>query len=121
MTVLLGLWLHLAAEREQPECKATVLYAGATRVVCATIAFGMGMDLQGVTFSVHWNAARSLQDYVQRIGRGGRHGSNCLCMTMLDTAPLQNALKKVSWLQDKERKEQECEDLLQVWAQTSRK
>jgi superfamily II DNA helicase RecQ len=44
--------------------------AGVTRVICATIAFGLGMELLGVGLIVHWDAATSLQEYVQQIGRG---------------------------------------------------
>jgi ATP-dependent DNA helicase RecQ len=43
--------------------------AGVTRVVCATIAFGLGMGLPWVGLIVHWDAAKSVQEYVQQIGR----------------------------------------------------
>jgi superfamily II DNA helicase RecQ len=63
-------------------------FAGAVRVVCATIAFGLGMDLPNIALVIHWDAADSMVDFVQQTGRGGRDGSPCLCVTMYDRAEM---------------------------------
>lgn len=47
---------------------------GVVRVVFATIALGMGVDLQGVNTIVHYGAPGSIEDYFQESGRGGRSG-----------------------------------------------
>ena len=44
------------------------------RVVFATIALGMGIDLKNVNTIIHYGAPRSLEDYFQESGRGGRSG-----------------------------------------------
>lgn len=65
---------HAGMPREEREQSARLWFDGQRRVICATNAFGMGIDKPDVRFVLHADVPQNPENYFQEAGRGGRDG-----------------------------------------------
>lgn len=56
---------------------------GQTKIVVATVAFGMGLNKPDIRSVIHYNMPGTFESYVQEVGRAGRDGDLAHCHLFL--------------------------------------
>lgn len=72
------------------------------RVVCATIAFGMGINKPDVRFVIHADLPRNIEGYYQETGRAGRDGLPAECLLLFSAGDLFRNLHFLEEMTDRE-------------------
>jgi len=67
--------------------------AGNIQVICATNAFGMGIDKDNVRLVIHAEIPGSLENYLQEAGRAGRDQQDAECILLYDEQDIETQFK----------------------------
>ena len=74
-------------------------------VICATIAFGMGIDKPDIRFVVHGDLPRSLEAYYQETGRAGRDGDDAEVLLLWSAGDLARARFHIDRMENSQERE----------------
>jgi ATP-dependent DNA helicase RecQ len=70
---------HAGMKTEERTAVQDAFMSGDLQLVVATIAFGMGIDKADIRAIYHYNLPKTLENYMQEIGRAGRDGEDAHC------------------------------------------
>jgi ATP-dependent DNA helicase RecQ len=90
---------HAGMDGEDRSKNQELFLRDEVNVICATIAFGMGINKPNVRFVIHYDLPKNIEGYYQETGRAGRDGLAADCVLLFSAG---DAVKQQRFIDDKE-------------------
>ena len=95
-------YYHGGMEPGDKVVNASLFMEGKVNVMCATTAFGMGIDKKDVRFVIHYSLPSTFEDMVQESGRAGRDGDDAYCIILFRFSDRMGVFRNIAKTNNKE-------------------